>query len=231
MIPYYDEDGITLYLGDCREVLPLLPPARLLLTDPPYGIPAGAAVVRRADTAVEDWGTAGHNELVPGWHERCQLEPDAWIVEFGLMAGNEFATAKAHASSGWAPSNVFALVKPAPAPTPRPGFASAVELAMVSKRGQPQWHGGGYTPNRWIGLTPNRTGKSWGHPTEKPAEPLNILVQALTGPDELVLDPFAGSGTTLRAAKDLGRRAIGVEIDEVYCDIIVRRLQQGVLPL
>ena len=79
-------------------------------------------------------------------------------------------------------------------------------------------------------MTPNRLGVA-EHPTEKPGEPLRQLVQALTGPGALVLDPFAGSGSTLRAAKDLGRRAIGIEIEERYCEIAAKRMAQEVLPL
>ena len=124
---------------------------------------------------------------------------------------------------------MYALVKSAPAPTPRPGFASAVELAVVSRVGKPKWHGSGYVPNRWVGLTPNRAGTDMGHPTEKPSEPLLALVGALCSADGMVLDPFAGSGTTLRAAKDLNRKAIGVELEERYCEVIAKRLAQDVL--
>ena len=227
--PYYADEFVTLYHGDCREVLPTLPPADLLLTDPPYGIPAGAAVWRRNGTAIEDWSDEGHNAEVAGWREVVRLGADAWVVEFGVRAGDCFAMASRHADVGWSPSNMYALVKSAPAPTPRPGFASAVELAVVSRVGKPKWHGSGYVPNRWVGLTPNRAGTDMGHPTEKPSEPLLALVGALCSADGMVLDPFAGSGTTLRAAKDLNRKAIGVELEERYCEIAAKRLAQGVL--
>ena len=227
--PYYQDDQCTIYHGDCREVLLTLDPCDALITDPPYGIPAGAAVWRRNDSAIEDWGDAGHNAVVEGWRELVRFWSDAWVVEFGVRAGDCFALADAHVAAGWQPSNVYALVKSAPAPTPRPGFCNAIELALVSRVGKPTWHGTGYVPNRWIGLTPNRAGTSWGHPTEKPAEPLNELVSALTMPGRLIVDPFAGSGTTLRAAKDLGRKAIGIELEERYCEIAAKRLGQEVL--
>jgi hypothetical protein len=229
--PYYTDDHCTIYHGDCRDILPTLDPVPLLLTDPPYGIPAGSAVWRKNGTSIEDWGDAGHNAIVDGWRQLVQLSGDAWIVEFGVSASSWLDVAGGHTAAGWTPSNTFTLVKSAPAPTPRPGFASATELALVSKVGQPTWHGTGYVPNRWIGLTPNRAGTSWGHPTEKPAEALNSLVQALTAPGDMVLDPFMGSGTTLRAAKDLGRKAIGIEIEERYCEIAAKRCAQEVLAL
>lgn len=69
------------------------------------------------------------------------------------------------------------------------------------------------------------------HPTEKPLALIEDWVQRSSNAAESVLDPFMGSGTTLVAAKNLGRRAIGVEIEERYCEIAARRLSQGVLPL
>lgn len=69
------------------------------------------------------------------------------------------------------------------------------------------------------------------HPTQKPEPLIRHLMQTTTRPDDLILDPFLGSGTTLRAAKDLGRKAIGIEIDERYCEIAARRMAQEVLPL
>lgn len=69
------------------------------------------------------------------------------------------------------------------------------------------------------------------HPCPKPEEFMRWLVGRVSLPGQTVLDPFMGSGSTLRAAKDLGRRAIGIEIEERYCEIAVKRLAQGVLPL
>jgi len=68
-----------------------------------------------------------------------------------------------------------------------------------------------------------------GHPTSRPLDTITYILQMVTG--ETILDPFMGSGTTLRAAKDLGRKAIGIEIEEKYCEIAVKCLRQEVLPL
>jgi DNA modification methylase len=71
----------------------------------------------------------------------------------------------------------------------------------------------------------------FGHPSPKPECLMDWLVAELSEPEFTILDPFMGSGTTLRAAKDLGRKAIGIEIEEKYCEIAVKRLAQEVLPL
>jgi DNA modification methylase len=64
------------------------------------------------------------------------------------------------------------------------------------------------------------------HPTQKPTEVIGLLVEYASSIGQLVLDPFMGSGTTLRAAKQLGRRAVGVEIDERFCEVAAKRLAQ-----
>ena len=230
MTPYYEDDAVTIYHGDCREVLPSLSPVDLVLTDPPYGIPAGSAVWRRNGTAIEDWATEGHNVIVDGWRELVPC-PLGWVVEFGVRAAGGFALAAEHITAGWEPAQMYAIVKSAPAPSIRPTFVSALELAVVSRSGKPKWHGTGYVPNRWIGLTPNRAGTDHGHPTEKPIEPMRSIIAALCPVDGVVLDPFLGSGTTLRAAKDLNRKAIGIELSERYCEIAAKRMAQEVLAL
>ena len=212
----------TLYHGDCLEILPTLPKVDAVITDPPYGIPAGAACWRKNGTAIEDWRDKVYNVAVDGWRDLTSIS-DGWVVEFGVRAGDGFAMASRHSAAGWSPSNVYALVKSAPAPTPRPGFANALELAVVSRAGRPKWHGTGYVPNRWIGLTPNRAGTDDGHPTQKPVDAIETLVAALSERGMAVLDPFMGSGTTGVACANLGRKFIGIEIERKYFDIACER--------
>lgn len=224
--PYYEDEHVTLYCGDCRDILPTLEPANLVLTDPPYGIGDGAAFMRNNMSVIANWDTAGHNKLVDDWLSAVTTTTDAVLVEF--MSGaleTEDRVRAGHVAAGWTPWRRYLIVKTAPPPTARPTFVSAWEAALVSYRGKRQWHGSGYVPDRWIGNTPNRLRKGHGHPTQKPLEPMQELVRALSAPGGLVLDPFAGSGTSLVAAVTEGRRAVGIELDENYCRIAVERLR------
>jgi DNA modification methylase len=232
MEPYYSDEWVTIYHGDCREILPHLSVFDLVLTDPPYGIPEGSAVVRKSTRVVEDWGSAEHNVDVDGWHRLLRPTDDAYLAEFGGAAiDTEDRIRKRHVAAGWTPWRRFLLVKAAPPPTPRKTFVSGFESCLISYRGTRRWWGGGATVDRWIGLTPNRAGTDHGHPTEKPIEPVRALIQALSREGGYVLDPFMGSGTTLRAAKDVGRKAVGIDVNEEYCEIAARRMGQEVLAL
>lgn len=227
--PFYADDHVAIYHADCRDVLAQLPAADMVLTDPPYGIAGGAAFWRRGGTAIEDDGEATHNAYVEGWHPLLRAHPDAYLMEFtgGGFDGLE-RTLAAHREAGWTPWRSYYLVKSAPPPTPRPTLAGGTEQAVISYRGKRRWYGRGYVLDRWIGLTPNRRNEGL-HPVEKPIAALTPLIDALTPIGGLVVDPFMGSGTTLRAAKDMGRRAIGVEIEERYCRVAADRMRQEVL--
>jgi site-specific DNA-methyltransferase (adenine-specific) len=235
MKPYYEEPGIRLYHGDCREILPELAGESfdLILTDPPYGIEDGAAFVRQNCEVVERWDGEGHNRLVADWRSSAAslLAASGYFVEFhnGDYDATE-AVRQAHSREGLVPWRRFALVKAAPPPTPRPTLASGFELAMISYLPPRVWHGGGYHLDRWIGLTPNRLGRA-EHPTEKPLAAIEQLMGALSAGGARVLDPFVGSGTALVAAKRFRREAVGIELNERWCELAVERLRRTSLPL
>ena len=215
-------DGACLLIqADCLDVLPELPEGSVdcVVTDPPYGIPVGAAFVRRNTMEVED-GSGGHNEG-QSWE---WLDDPGWLVPGGNVA-------VFHRRGDSLPPHIpewhrFYLVKQAPPPTPRPVFVSAVEECSGGRKPGPhRWFGGGYTPNYWAGMTPNRLDASHGHPVEKPVEAMEVLVRSLAGPGEVVCDPFMGSGTTGVAAIQTGRQFIGVEIEPRYYEIAVGRVK------
>jgi site-specific DNA-methyltransferase (adenine-specific) len=208
--PYYDEDGITIYHGDCREVLPLS--AEVLVTDPPYGIGhesgwenALPAIVGDRDTSLRDavlsaW--SGPALVFGSWRRDVPVGAHTCLVwDKGLAAG------MGDLSVPWKPNweAIYVIGR---------GFSGTRDTSVLS----------GHTVVTWNGCSFGRQ-----HPNEKPVSLLTILL--LKCPAGSVLDPFMGSGSTLRAAKDLGRRAIGIEIEERYCEIAAKRLAQRVLPL
>jgi len=201
MRPYYEHAGITIYHGDCREVLPILEPVDLVLTDPPYGF-------RKAewDSAfVMPWDSFTNFTQVlavmPGiWNlPACPREIGPlhyrWCIVAHLING---MTRGCIGFGNWIPCLVW---------TTDETSAYAVD---------------GDIRDFAVG-----TDEKPDHPSPKPFNVMRWFAQRLPG--ELICDPFMGSGTTLRAAKDLGRRAIGIEIEEKYCEIAAKRLSQEVL--
>ena len=200
MKPYYEAAGITIYHGDCREVLPHVQ-ADVLVTDPPYGIDfAGQPTKwqRRKGQAAEAWDVAPIENLAA----LIQSAPVQCV-----WGGNYYPLPP---SRGW-----LTWIKP-DAP---PSMGSA-EFA---------WTNRDQNARHIIHSISATNAERVGHPTQKP---LRVMLWTLSClPAGSVLDPFCGSGTTLVAAKDLGRRAIGIELEERYCEIAAKRLSQEVLPL
>ena len=224
MKPYYDEGGVTIYHGDCREVTEWLT-ADVLVTDPPYGIAwerpvtAGAKNSWHNPGIVGDADTSARDAALGLWGEEKPA------VVFGSMkaewpAGTRqilvFQKPRATASglfgafrpwrNDWEP--IFVLGRFPKTASTRSAVIATSELSAGGYRGY---------------------ATATGHPHTKPVDVMRDLIDAC--PEGVVADPFAGSGSTLRAAKDLGRRAIGVEISERYCEIAARRMGQEVLAL
>ena len=205
--PYYEHAGITIYHADCRDILPHLPKVDLVLTDPPYGI--NAARIR--------------NSQKNGWRD---FEVNGWDIERAPADVIALAIVAGSHSIVWG-GNYFTDVL---APTDKwliwdkgqTDFSLAdVEMAWCSWKGAARR----ILLPRSIAL---RDGKQ--HPTQKPLTVIKWCIRQAPDDCNLILDPFMGSGTTLVAAKQLGRRAIGIEIEEKYCAIAVKRLSQEMLP-
>ena len=206
--PYYEEAGITIYHGDCREILPHLPKVDLVLTDPPYGIERfkkGLGYTRFKGYGFEMQGIT--------WDVAPSKELMAMVMKAGAVSiiwgSNNFEM----------PSSQYFLVWDKMQTVDN--FASA-ELAFTNKK----------MPAKVFrySIQQHNRDSSHEHPTQKPIELMKWCLELV--PDaHTILDPFMGSGTTLRAAKDLGRRCIGIEIEERYVKIAVDRLRQEVLKL
>lgn len=214
--PYYEDTkaGIVIYHGDCREILPQLPKVDLVLTDPPYGIKMskgfdgfggfGKPIARRqySDTWDKDRPSKDVFDLILGGGRS--------VILFG---GNFFADILPR-STHW----IF-WDKLQTMPTFGDGELAWTNIDRKSvKKVTVEWNG-------LIG----KEQEARKHPTQKPVSLMTWCIQSYSENGNEILDPFMGSGTTLRAAKDLGRKAIGIEIEEKYCEIAVKRLAQEVL--
>lgn len=208
MQPYYSENGITIYNADCRDVLPFLPKADLLLTDPPYGVDF---MVNAAGRPVKYHSVHGND---------AEFDPShlyASASAFILWGANHYANKLPH-NGRWLVWDKRCQVAP-------PRNQSDCELAWDSEYGAARifYH-------LWDGfLRDSERGQTRLHPTQKPLA-LMRWCMSLKPSARTILDPFMGSGTTLRAAKDSGRQAIGIEIEEQYCEDAANRLRQEVLP-
>lgn len=207
MKPYYEHGGVSIYLGDCREVMLGLPSVDLVITDPPYGMNF----------------QSNHRNT-----KHLKIEGDEALDVETLRLCISKAERAAYLFCRWdnlrempLPKSVLCWVK---------NNWSMGDLEHEHGR---QWEAICFYPgarHEFIKRIPdviysNRTGNAL-HPTQKPRDLLAKLMTCSVG--DLILDPYMGSGTTLDAAKQLGRRAIGIEINERYCEIAAKRLSQEV---
>lgn len=205
MKPYYQDQSVTIYHGDCRQIVPQLGSFDLLLTDPPYGIGMDGGNV----------GYKGANNFDKKQWDR--KPPDALLLQ-GLMITAQKAVFWGGNYMTLPPSRQW-LVWDKGAGFKGRTYAEA-ELAWTS-----------FDANvRVFSYDPLARGDYKGklHPTQKPLEVIKWCIN-LAGDVQTILDPFAGSGTTGRAAKDLGKQAVLVEMDEQYCEIAAQRMAQEVL--
>ena len=223
LTPYYDQDGITIYHGDCREILPQLEPVDLLLTDPPYGLKAarkeafGNGVVRHATGLAagkvvrkRDYGDASWDDT-PVDQELLDMaiRGSRWQIIFG---GNYFHLGPARCYLVW--DKLRGDTYYADAELAWTNLDTTVRVIRY----------------KWNGFLKEKP-EARTHPTQKPLEVMKWALRQAPSDPQSVLDPFMGVGTTLVAAKNVGLKCIGIEQEERYCEIGVKRLAQGVLPL
>lgn len=218
MSPYYSDDHVTIYHGDCREILPTLPIPDLVLADPPYGVGfvISEQIVGKGNKRI----TRGGKPPVIGDDEPFDPSHLLHYPRLVLFGANHYSD-KLPASGGW-----IVWDKTGGGRGPDNSFAD-VEMAWTTLRKTPTiYH------HLWKGLVrDSEAGDKVLHPTQKPVALMALIIRDTTQPGDLVIDPYMGSGPTLRAAKDLGRKAIGIEVDERYCEIAARRMGQEVLAL
>jgi len=245
MKPYYDDGQLTIYHGDCRDVLPLLQPVDAIVTDPPYG---------ETSLVWDRWPA--------GWLDACRsVTNQLWCfgsLRMFVTQSAEFLRWKLAQEIVWEKHNGTGLFNDR--------FRRVHELAAHFYRDDVSWSGLHKDPQftndararvvrkksrpaQWIGATGDSTYVSEDggprlmrsviqerschgsamHPTQKPESIIAPLLRYSVPQGGVVLDPFAGSGTTLSVARKTGRKAIAIEVREEFCEMMVSRLAQSEL--
>lgn len=237
MTPYYQRAGVTLYHADCRDVLPGLPLVDLLVTDPPYGVSITTTGMRRKQLAMSSIANDEQADLdaVRGLVEMAwaRISPFRHAYVFGPFPLGEMPGACGACEIVWDKINTTM----GDLAHPWAKQHEPIRFAMKASSAVAAGERGGLLARTRRGtvlrhLRPNGSGAR-NHPTEKPVPLLRELIEMSSRHGETVLDPFAGSGSTLVAAIIEGRQAVGIELDEPWCEVAAKRLDaltaQGVL--
>ena len=230
--PYYQDDWATIYHGDCRDVLPVLADVGLVLTSPPYNLRGDG---NNPKGTYFDLNYADHGDDMP------HADYVAWQHKILRMCWNTLTDDGA----------IFYNHKPRvggpvvrlPLELVPPGLLLRQVVVWDRLSGLNRQNTYYVPAHEWVLILAREAWRTttrsvddvWRIPYETGSEhpapfPLKLATTAIgTTSANLIVDPFAGSGTTLRAAKDLGRRSIGIELSERYCEIAAKRLSQEVL--
>jgi DNA modification methylase len=219
LTPYYQDEaaGIVIHHGDCREILPTLGKVDLVLTDPPYGIGVDAAMHEKGGQQYGHAAVPKRHYDATNWDQK---PPDKeWLLRLIsqgdhaiLFGGNYYDIGPARCYLVWDKLNG------------NTAFADC-ELAWTNldKPVRVKRH-------MWNGMLRENKEMRYDHPTQKPVVVMVWCIEQ-AGAVDSILDPFMGSGTTLVACKRLGRKGIGIEIEEKYCEIAARRIEAERLEL
>ena len=210
MNPYYQDDHVTLYHADCLQHLDVLDQADVLVTDPPYGVAyQSCRVPSRIDRPIKnDHDVTARDEVLRAWGNKPAIVFGTWRRDRPKNTRQRLIWSKGS--------------DPGMGDLKMPWGNSDEEIYVLG--------------NGWLGKRTSNVltfpkppvSNRPDHPTPKPVPLMEKLITAC--PESwTIIDPFAGSGSTLRAAKNLGRKCIGFEIEEKYCEITAQRLAQETL--
>ena len=215
MSVYYQDEHVTLFHGDCREITAWLD-ADVLVTDPPYGVAWTTGQTSRAKVPIVekiagDQDAAARDQALALWGSSPAIVFGSWRIDRPAGVSHRLIWHKARRKPGfssapWFPNDeeIYIIGK---------GFVGAPQASVITTHEQ---RDGAHGEVAKI-----------GHPTPKPVPLMEQLIAKC--PEGVIADPFAGSGATLVAARNLGRKVIGVELEERYCEIIAKRLDQYAL--
>ncbi len=237
MKPYYQDESVTLYCANNRDVLPHIPDCDHMITDPPYA--ENTHVGARTNPTTQDgrWLSGGNEgqDLINFDHisfsdlrdtfSLASLVVKKWSVSF--MDWHHIAMMEETPPLDMRFVRFGMWHKPNGAPQftgdrPAQGWEGVCIMHKVG--GRMAWNGGGHAAV----YTYNKT----SHPIHRTAKPPQLvckLIEQFTNPGDTVLDPFAGVSTTLECAKLMGRKAVGIEMNEAYCEYAAKRLSQAVM--
>ena len=216
MKPYYDHKGITIYHGDCMEIMPHLEPVDLVLTDPPYN------AKKNYGSYSDDLKKSEYVELIQRFYSLTLL-----------LSKNIGVYVDSHRFRLF--FNLMPELEPIFIHIQANGFENSQRIRqdhhviLTSAKAYKS------TSSIWGGIRVLREGyffreEKTGHPAQTALAAMKRFIEVFSQHNDLIIDPFLGSGTTLCAAKEMGRRAVGIEIEEKYCEIAARRLAQEMLP-
>jgi len=237
--PYYEDSHCQIFHGNCLEILPAIQSVEHLITDPPYSrdfyqrmrTDHGSNRTSPVSLVALKAGEIGDiNELFTPISKEIGRVLKRWGIVFSDL---EFCQnwREALVSAGLDYIRTGAWVKPNSLPQmsgDRPGVGFEV-CTIVHPKGKKEWNGGG-KPALWTHYISSGTERP-DHPCPKPIKLMKQIIAQFTDENETILDPFAGSCTTGRAAKDLNRKSILIEMEEKYCEIGANRMTQEVLQL
>jgi site-specific DNA-methyltransferase (adenine-specific) len=246
MKPYYEENGIQIFHGDCRDVLPTLEHVDVVITDPPYsdyvhsksrrgGADTGLVVDGRGRRPACSFARVkefGFESLDPEVRRFCVAQfarlVRRWVLVFSdVESADAWRMGLVHEKLEYVRTGAWVKLASTPQFTgDRPGTGFEA-ITIAHPKGKKTWNGGGSQGVWYAPVVQNGSREARVHTTQKPERLMRELVTLFSNEGETILDAFMGSGTTLVAAKRLGRKAIGIEAQEEYCERAAERLSQG----
>jgi site-specific DNA-methyltransferase (adenine-specific) len=230
--PYYDHKGIQLFLGDCLDILPELEPVDLVLTDPPYNFESSGGGF------YGNWHGNGHEprQYISKLEnlDCVDFDPEEFLsvlpVKYAYFFCNKTLVVQylSYAKNYGLLYDLLVMHKSNPIPAKNSHYLHDLEYVVMMRPKSSHFYCEEYSlMSKMYSTTVNNARY---HPAEKPIGIMQKFIKVSCPENGTILDPFLGSGTTLVAAKQLGRKAIGIEIEEKYCEIAARRLSQEMLP-
>ena len=211
---YYQEKGITIYHGNCLEILDHIEPVDLILTDPPYNAKDIGTKHKKYENQIMQIPNKEYKKFCKQWFTKCKK----------LSKNIVFTPGQINCWFYPQPKWMICCHKPAAVSFNLMGGYNAWEPILIY--GKPTQR---INQDYILCNTLNfNKGAEKDHPCPKPIKLIHFLMQSFSFPEQTILDPFLGSGTSLIAAKNLGRKGIGIEQEEKYCEIAAKRLRQEV---